>query len=189
MIFWKIFPNRNYEITPKPKDSINRRWTSKWLPIFDHWALGKTVIISKERHNWKWSLLWGGINSHENNTSALQRELKEELWKNIEILKSKDLWIVHTKTQINRILSVQLKWKVDIDYNELETIWFYPLEEQHWKERKVLESNMDWHAKKALWYFREKKSFQKYQWSKVQISKEVFDWFHKQIIELLKSSW
>ena len=188
MVLWKIFWHKNYNITSKPTDAINnRRSTSKWLAIFDHWALGKTVIITKEGHDWKWSLLWGGIEPHENHLSALQRELKEELWEEIKVLKSKDLWIVHTRKQINRILSVQLEWEVEINYGELEGIWFYPLEDKYWDERKVLESNMHQHAVDALQYFREKKSFKKYQWSQVKIPKGIFDWFHRQILELLKN--
>ena len=76
---------------------------------------------------------------------------------------------------------------MEINYGELEGIWFYPLEDKYWDERKVLESNMHQHAVDALQYFREKKSFKKYQWSQVKIPKGIFDWFHRQILELLKN--
>jgi len=168
-------------------NSQNRlRATSKWLPVFDHRALWKCVIISKENHNWKWSLLWWWIEKHEAPIDALKRELKEELSQNVYVSRIKALDIIKTTKQKNHIHTVELGWKININHSELETIWFYPLENKWSEQRAWLEKNMDYHALLALQDFRENHNYKSYTWSSVKIPEYIFNEFHSRIKNILK---
>ena len=104
------------------------------------------------RKKW-WKIVW-----QERSRDAVVRELKEELWERISIELLKDYWYIITdktwrlaqKWIKQRIFSVLIGWEIELDPNEIEWIWYYPLDNQHQKIREKLEENMDEFAKEVL---------------------------------------
>lgn len=184
---FSFFKSKETFIWDENKNAKNLRHTVKALPIFDHKRLWKTVVLSKENHNQKWSLLWWWIEKGEDYLKALQRELNEEIWNDVIITRKKSLWLLDTQKQRHKIFVVKLSWKVEVDPKELETLWFYPLEQSYEKERKALEKNMDFHAKKALRYFISDHHPETYLWSDIKIPHYVFDYFKDEIKRILSN--
>lgn len=186
---------------------------SKALPVVEHPRFWKCILISKEANHGRWSLFGGWNNSRkdrewriisqERSEKAVVRELREELWDNISVERLEDLWTIFTnkswrlvshreKKRIKqRIFAVLANGKVDKDDIEIESVWFYPLEEKYSDLRKSLRSNMDDFAKKALIDFRRKLLSSWYMPWNVQVSKtdtRAYDdfikglWYNRSVI-------
>lgn len=181
--------------TPKAYNYTAKR--AKALPVVEHATLWKCILISKERdrkskhwkNKWrklpgtgKWSLFgWGneefiknGKRYQENSRDALERELREELWNDFDLVKVFDLkkskravweilsdkrWKLQGRRTSNsvkqRLFAVLLSGDIQLhwtDKHELTWIWFYPIEHGDTQERvrKELEGNMDEFAIQAL---------------------------------------
>lgn len=162
-------------------NSIEKRLTSKWLPLINHWKLGKCVILVKEKFSWKYGLLWGWIEKHEGREAALKRELREEIWNDYYIEKLKDLVTIETKTQIHNIFALKIWWEFHPAPNEISGFAFYPLEDKYVEERKAIRENMENYAIKAVNEFKHNHDRKSYEVSEPKIEWKYFDQFHREL--------
>lgn len=167
------------------RNSINKRETSKWIPLINHRKLGKCVILVKEKVNGKYGLLWWWIEENEWKRQALQRELREEIWAGYIIEKMKDLVVIETRTQIHNIFALKLWWSFHPAKNEIAGFAFYPLEDKYSEERKALRQNMENYAIKAVNHFRHHHDWRSYEDSAPRIEGKYFNQFHSEL-EALK---
>lgn len=168
------------------KHSIEKRETAKWLPLIQHWALWKCVILVKEKASWKYGLLWGWIEKHEWKKQALKRELKEEIGADYYIKKLKSLVTIETTKQIHNIYALIIWWKFSPSLDEISWFAFYPLEEKYLKEREAMEENMENYAIKAMNEFRHNHDRKSYEVSEPKIDWKYFDQFHRELDELMQ---
>lgn len=132
------------------RNSQNKRLWCNALPLVEHPSFGTCVLLSRESANNKWSLFGGGKNYWESSRSAIKRELQEEMGKQIQVLKRKDLWEIETRSAVRRIFAVLLDGEVKIDKKEIVWVGYYPLAPKHQEVRDKLWKNMDFYAKKAI---------------------------------------
>ena len=167
-------------------NSIEKRETSKWLPLIDHWKLWKCIILVKEKVNWKYWLLWWWIEKYEWKRQALKRELEEEIGNNYTIEKLKDLVTIETTTQIHHIFALKLWWSFHPAKNEIAGFAFYPLEDKYSEERKAMRQNMENYAIKAVNEFRHNHDWDSYEVSEPKIEWKYFDQFHTELDSLMQ---
>lgn len=166
--------------------SNNRlRKTSKALWVLDHRVLWKCIVMTKEKDGKFWLFGWG-IDKNENALQWLQRELWEELWKSVNIIRTKALFQLQTETQIHNVFAVQLAWKANLQKKELDWVWFYPLDKKYTKEREILKKQMQSHAIKAIEKFEKEHNIDVYNSSKIKLWGEYFDRFKDDLMKLLK---
>ena len=169
------------------KPSSDKRKTSKWIPLIQHRALGKCAILVKEQQSKKYGLLWGWINTRENEKEeALKRELTEEVWKKCSIKRLKSLVEIETNSQIHTIFALKISGNLNPNPREIVSFGFYPFEKQYEEERTAIKTNMEYYAIQALEIFRNKHRREEYQSSDVKIEKKYFDSFHRELDKLKK---
>lgn len=167
-----------------PKNSIEKRETSKWLPLINHWKLGKCVILVKEKVNWKYWLLGWGIEDNEWKKDALKRELREEIGNNHTIERIKDLVKIETWSQIHNVFALKLGGSFHPAKNEISGFAFYPLEDKYSKEREAIRQNMEKYAIKAVNEFRHNHDWKSYEVSEPKIEGKYFNQFHRELDDL-----
>lgn len=166
------------------KDSVEKRETSKWLPLINHWKLGKCVILIKEKTNWKYWLLWWWIEKFEWKCIAMARELREEIWSRHTIEMMKNLTVIETRSQIHNIFALKLGGSLHPARKEIDGFAFYPLEDKYSKEREAIRQNMENYAIKAVNEFRHNYDRKNYEVSNPQIEWKYFDQFHRELDDL-----
>lgn len=162
------------------------RRTSKWIPFINHRVLWKCAVLVKEKVNWKYWLLWWWIEKKEWEEDALERELREEIWWNHKISKTKELVTIETDKQIHNVFALKMKWDFIPARNEISGFAFYPLEDKYYKEREAIRKNMEYYAKVALKNLRRKHNWQNYDVSDLRIEWKYFDQFHRELDDLKK---
>ena len=168
------------------RNSVNKRETSKWIPLINHRKLWKCVILVKEKVNGKYWLLWWWIDPGEWKEQALRRELREEIWSWYRIEKMKDLVRLETNSQIHNVFALKLWWEFHPAKNEIAWFAFYPLEDKYSKEREAIRKNMEGYAKMAIDNFRHSHNWKSYEVSSPRIEWKYFEQFHKELLDALK---
>lgn len=166
------------------RNSVNKRETSKWIPLINHRKLWKCVILVKEKVNWKYWLLWWWIEPGEWKEQALRRELREEIGSWYRIERMKDLVTIETNSQIHNVFALKLWWDFHPARNEISGFAFYPLEDRYSEERKAIRKNMENYAVKAVNEFRHNHNWQSYEVSQPRIEWKYFDQFHAELDQL-----
>lgn len=169
------------------RNSPEKRETAKGIPLINHRALWKCIILVKEKVNWKYGLLWWWIDPGEWKEHALRRELREEIWSWYIIKKIKDLVRFETNTQIHNVFALKLWWNFYPARNEIAGFAFYPLEDKYYEERDAIRNNMEEYAKIAVDNFRDEHNWKKYEVSYPTIERKYFDQFHRELDALKKT--
>lgn len=164
-----------------PRESPEKRVTSKWIPLINHRKLWKCVILVKEKVNWKYWLLWWEIEKFEWKCTAMARELREEIWSRHTIEMMKNLTVIETRSQIHNVFTLKLWWELHPAKNEISGFAFYPLEDKYYKEREAIRQNMENYAIKAVNEFRHNHNWQSYEVSEPKIEWKYFDQFHREL--------
>ena len=173
-------------------NTINKRKTAKWFFMIDHRALGKCIVLCKER-NGKYGLWGGKIEKNETPRAALKREAYEEMGKNITIQRMKHLTQIETATQIHEVFAMKIAGEGKVGKWEITWVAFFPLEKKYTKERLAILSNAENHAQRALEEFMYNHDRNSYENSDIKFVlenssyKNVFDAFKEELDELMKN--